>query len=225
MVASFSLYTIFMVVLALPCSIHALSISLSQRDPSTLDYTTAHSLGDSYDFHRRDGWMSYNVSSITPGSGSGKESNSGIAKRSEKARKKLEGSKKLKGLSVIGGAIEKIISVIITWYTGKDLLNPSCWAQPVWTPTDYSFVGAITEIGWKDSPQCLDFLELCHGSTRCVYIRVVDTCAGCAPGSRHVDLTKAAFTELADIDEGILSVDLRLASPPKKWNKDLWGPK
>ncbi|KAK0486921.1 Non-catalytic module family EXPN protein [Armillaria luteobubalina] len=224
MVASFSLSTNFMVVLALACSVQALSISLPQRDLQTINYTKTHSLGDSYDFHRRDGWISYNVSNITPRTGSGKEVNSGIAKRSEKARKK-KGSKKLKGLSVIGGAIRKIISAVITWYTGNDLLNPSCWPQPVWTPTDHSFVGAITEIGWEGSPKCFDFLELCRDPKKCIFVRVVDTCAGCAPGSKHVDLTKAAFTELANIDEGMLSVNLRFASEPKKWNEDLWGPK
>ncbi|PBK72607.1 hypothetical protein ARMSODRAFT_1015454 [Armillaria solidipes] len=215
-----------MVVLALACSVQALSISLPPRDPSTINYTTAHSLGDSYRFHRRNGWTSYNVSNITPRTGSGEEVNSGIAKRSEKAGKKLERNKKLKGeLDVIGGTIKNIMSAIITWYTGKDLLNPSCWPQPVWTPTDQSFVGAITETGWEGSPKCFDFLELCNGPKKCIFVRVVDTCAGCAPGSKHVDLTKAAFTKLASIDEGILSVELRLASQPKEWNKDLWGPK
>ncbi len=144
-------------------------------------------------------------------------------------------------------------------YTGKDLLNPSCWPQPVWTPTvcmnilcwycsvhqlfqDHSFVGAITERGWEGSPKCFDFLErelyrrffsaslktsflVCNGPKKCIFVRVVDTCAGCAPGSKHVDLTKAAFTELASIDQGVLSVDLRPAPEPKHWNEDLWGPK
>ncbi|KAK0190987.1 hypothetical protein F5146DRAFT_579322 [Armillaria mellea] len=231
-----------MVVLALACSVQALSISLQQRDPSTINYARTHSLDDAYPFHCDDGWMPYNVSNITPRTGSGEEVNSGIAKRSGKARKKLEGSKKLKGLAVIGGTINKIISAVITWYTGKDLLNPSCWPQPVWTPTDDSFVGAITEIGWEGSPKCFDFLErglylrfflasfmtpflVCNGPKRCIFVRVVDTCAGCAPGSKHVDLTKGAFTQLASIDEGVLSVALRPAPQPKKWNEDLWGPK
>lgn len=105
-----------MVVLALACSVQALSISLPRRDISTINYTTAHSLGDSYYFHRRDGWTSYNASSISPRTGSGEEVNSGVAKRSEKAGKKLGGSKKLKGeLAVIGGALKNIVSAIITW--------------------------------------------------------------------------------------------------------------
>lgn len=116
MVASFSLYTNFMVVLALACSVQALSISLPRRDITTINYTTTHSLGDSYYFHRRDGWTSYNASNISPRTSSGEEVNSGVAKRSEKTGKKLGGSKKLKGeLAVIGGALKNIVSAIITW--------------------------------------------------------------------------------------------------------------
>ncbi|KAK0468319.1 Non-catalytic module family EXPN protein [Desarmillaria tabescens] len=246
MVASFSLYTKFMVVLALACSAQTLSIPLPQRDPSPSIYTTAHSLGDSYHFHHQDGWMTYNASNLSTRSGSDEEIDSGLVKRSKEADKKLKGHKKLHGSkklkakpgkydfskafsasSVIGGAIKKIVNtvqVIITWYTGEDLLNPSCWPQPVWTPTDQSFVSAITEIGWEGRPKCFDFLELCNGPQKCIFCRVVDTCAGCAPGSKHVDLTKSAFSALADINVGLLTVQLRLASEPEVWNEELWGP-
>ncbi|KAK0206512.1 hypothetical protein DFS33DRAFT_594580 [Desarmillaria ectypa] len=240
MVASFSLCTKFMAILALACSVQTLSIPLPKRDPSPTNYTTVHSLGDSYHFRLQDGWMAYNISNFPTRSDS-EDINSGIVKRSGKAGKKLKGSKKLKGKlgkhefskafsasSVIGGTIKKIVNavqVIITWYTGKDLLNPSCWPQPVWTPTDQSFVSAITEIGWEGRPKCFDFLELCNGPKKCILCRVVDTCAGCAPTSKHVDLTKSAFAALADTDKGLLTVQLRIASEPKVWDIDLWGPK
>ncbi|KAL0582041.1 hypothetical protein V5O48_000099 [Marasmius crinis-equi] len=96
-------------------------------------------------------------------------------------------------------------SVTITWYTGQDLLRPSCWADEIWAPTDSSFVCAVTMEGWKDKPQCFKFLELCNGPEKCVFVRVVDTCAGCDKGSKHVDLTKSAFTALADLDQGRLN--------------------
>ncbi|KAL0070856.1 hypothetical protein AAF712_002077 [Marasmius tenuissimus] len=94
--------------------------------------------------------------------------------------------------------------VTITWYTGNDLLRPSCWANEIWTPTDSSFVCAVTLEGWKEKPQCFKFLELCNGPEKCIFVRVVDTCAGCTKGSKHVDLTKAAFSALASLDEGRL---------------------
>jgi len=115
--------------------------------------------------------------------------------------------------------------VTITWYTGKDLLNPSCWSTPTWAPTDESFACALTLEGWTDRPKCFKFLELCNSPKKCVFVRVVDSCAGCAPGSKHVDLTKAAFTQLADLNEGTLTVQMRQATDPDGWLTDLWGPK
>ncbi len=52
---------------------------------------------------------------------------------------------------------------------------------------------------------------------RCVFVRVVDTCAGCAKGSKHVDLTKNAFRQLADLDIGTLTVQMRVAKEPEEW--------
>ncbi|KAJ8483314.1 hypothetical protein ONZ51_g4778 [Trametes cubensis] len=138
--------------------------------------------------------------------------------------------------SVLSGGLTKIISsikgigkpepVTITWYTGHDLLNPSCWDNPNWHPTDASFAAALTLSGWTTKPKCFKFLELCHTSQKCVFVRVVDSCAGCAHGSKHVDLTKAAFSALADLNQGLLTVQMRQATEPKEgWVENYWGPK
>ncbi|KAI0796578.1 hypothetical protein C8Q75DRAFT_741587 [Abortiporus biennis] len=131
-------------------------------------------------------------------------------------------------------SIKKIISslkgvgkaepVTITWYTGHDLLNPSCWPNPTWAPSDASFACALTLEGWTTRPKCFKFLELCNGPKKCVFVRVVDSCAGCAKGSKHVDLTQAAFTQLASLDQGLLQVQMRQATDPEGWSEDLWGP-
>lgn len=47
-----------------------------------------------------------------------------------------------------------------------------------------------------------------------MFVRVVDSCAGCATGSKHVDLTQAAFKELSDLDTGLLQVQMREATDP-----------
>ncbi|KAI0750904.1 hypothetical protein C8Q80DRAFT_1268213 [Daedaleopsis nitida] len=135
----------------------------------------------------------------------------------------------LKGLGKIANSIKGIGKpepVTITWYTGHDLLNPSCWSNPTWAPTDQSFAAALTMDGWSTKPRCFKFLELCHSPQKCVFARVVDSCAGCAKGSKHVDLTKAAFSSLADPDQGILTVQMREATDPLHvWFEELWGPK
>ncbi|KAI0091917.1 hypothetical protein BDY19DRAFT_927405 [Irpex rosettiformis] len=136
---------------------------------------------------------------------------------------------KVSGLGKIVDSIKgvgKPEPVTITWYTGHDLLNPSCWSNPVWAPTDNSFAAALTLEGWTTKPKCFKFLELCNSPQKCVFVRVVDSCAGCAKASKHVDLTQAAFKELADLDTGLLTVEMRPATDPMDgWLEDLWGPK
>ncbi|OSD04342.1 hypothetical protein PYCCODRAFT_148891 [Trametes coccinea BRFM310] len=137
---------------------------------------------------------------------------------------------------VLSGGLSKVVNsikgigkpepVTITWYTGHDLLNPSCWDNTDWHPTDASFAAALTMEGWTTKPKCFKFLELCHSAQKCAFVRVVDSCAGCAKGSKHVDLTKAAFMSLADLNQGMLTVQMRPATDPEDgWLENLWGPK
>ncbi|KAF9263505.1 hypothetical protein L218DRAFT_835465, partial [Marasmius fiardii PR-910] len=177
-------------------------------------YSRSHSLGDSYTFDPRDGWRSVNVSDMSYKYRRDLQPSLQIE---PKASSKSHTEALLDPLSVKPGEHFRITGdsepVTITWYTGEDLKNPSCWLQSVWAPTDKSFVCAVTLEGWTDKPQCFKFLELCNGPDKCVFVRVVDTCAGCEKGSRHVDLTKAAFAALADLDTGRLEdVQMRPAS-------------
>ncbi|MBW0486221.1 hypothetical protein O181_025936 [Austropuccinia psidii MF-1] len=123
------------------------------------------------------------------------------------------------------------IPVVITWYTGHDLLNPYCAQRSKWTPTDNSLVIAVTQV-WSNRPQCGDFFELKvkgkhTGQTGVsVIARVVDLCGGCPPEVPHADLSKAAFTRLFNLDVGLASgLAMRKVSPPKKWNDALYGPR
>ncbi|KAF7967581.1 hypothetical protein HWV62_33743 [Athelia sp. TMB] len=201
-------------------------------------YSRAHSLGEGYEFHRRDGWESVSVSDLGYKYTNATATAPALAKRGKGKKghaKPPHGS----GDTGLGGALTHILGdvwnglkaigepepVIITWYTGHDLLNPSCWSNGKWHPTDASFAAALTLEGWTTRPKCFAFLELCNSPKKCVFVRVVDTCAGCAAGSKHVDLTRAAFGELASFDEGTLTVQLRGATEPSGWYEDLWGPK
>ncbi|KXN83718.1 hypothetical protein AN958_00860 [Leucoagaricus sp. SymC.cos] len=169
-------------------------------------YTRSHSFGDNYAFDPQDGWQIVNVTNLQ-----------------YKYRRDFNGEKheaSPKHHTGVGGAIQGALEdvwnglrgigvaqdVTITWYTGHDLLSPSCWSKSTWAPTDESFACALTLKGWADRPKCFEFLECC------------------AQGSKHVDLTKAAFKALADLDVGILTVKMRRATRPKTWNYRLWGP-
>lgn len=105
---------------------------------------------------------------------------------------------------------------------------------------DASFACALTLDGWTTKPKCFKFLEracyiqtlrhalfdawtVCNSPKKCVFVRVVDSCAGCAKASKHVDLTQAAFKELADLDTGLLTVQMRQATDPDGWYVYPWS--
>ncbi|KAF7331837.1 DPBB-1 domain-containing protein [Mycena kentingensis (nom. inval.)] len=211
--AAFSFLAVVYVAAALDV---ASGTGSSVRAIAKSKYTTAHSLGDSYTFDARDGWQSFNASDLAykyrrakPNSAPPK--NQGVV------------SKLLAAFAGLGG-IGEANKAIITWYTGHDLENPSCWPNTKWKPTDKSFCCATTLVGWKNKPKCFDFVEVCNGHSKCTFCRIVDTCAGCAKASHHLDMTQAAFTQLASLDEGLLTVQMRPATQPKEWHEDLWGP-
>ncbi|KAF9226455.1 hypothetical protein BS17DRAFT_748180 [Gyrodon lividus] len=202
---------------------------------TTVTPDNSHSLGTAYQFDPRDGWESvivtnlrYKYRSPEPNHNSPlatTKNSANALKRPSNATNKQPGTKGV--LKSFGDSLTHLMAgivaigkpepVTITWYTGRDLLNPSCWDQPNWAPTDKSFVAAVTQDGWTTRPKCFKFLELCKGSSNCTFVRVVDTCAGCAKGSKHVDLTQAAFESLAPLSEGVMTVQMRQATDPENW--------
>ncbi|KAJ7904417.1 expansin family protein, partial [Mycena olivaceomarginata] len=173
-------------------------------------YTQPHSLGDAYTFDPRDGWQTFNASN--PHSRRGPTKNDKKKTSSEKPKKGL-----FDALSQAVSKAYRDLWYARTGYTGHDLLNPSCWAQPQWAPTDDSFICALTLRGWNNKPMCFEFLEVCKTPKTCIFIRVIDTCAGCKADSHHLDLSKGAFKQLGNPDEGVLKVQFRSASKPNDW--------
>ncbi|OJA16981.1 hypothetical protein AZE42_00568 [Rhizopogon vesiculosus] len=244
------LATIFTIqVLASLADAAIMNITITQGVEDN-QYDKAHQLPETHSFDPRDGWQAITISnlnykyhashhkrhsfheSLHESSPSNTPANVDASKFKESPAKASNASTRVLRVvrslaSIFAGLVGKGSpqSVTITWYTGHDLENPSCWSNGEWSPTDKSFVGAVTMEGWTTKPECFKFIELCNDTKQCIFVRIVDTCAGCAKGSPHVDLTKAAFSNLADLDEGVLTVQMREATEPDKWNLDLWGPK
>lgn len=131
------------------------SVSLAARfgTPEVLSemaYSRAHSLGSNYTFHERDGWESTNISAFnslsrrslsasTTSNASLPLPEAGLPSLALKRTKKPSLADTLvhtinnawNGLRGLG----RTEQVKITWYTGEDLENPSCWAEPTWAPT------------------------------------------------------------------------------------------
>ena len=67
------------------------------------------------------------------------------------------------------------------------------------------------------SPDFL-FLAVCNMAKKCIFVRVVDTCAGCKPGSHHIDLPEVPFRELANPNDGVRDAYFREAEDPSIWS-------
>lgn len=115
---------------------------------SEMPYARAHSLGISYKFHERDGWEAVNISTLlSPRSLSGTHTLNSSLPLPEAGPPSLA-SKRTENPSLADTLVHTVNSVWnglrafghsekvkITWYTGQDLENPSCWAEPTWAPT------------------------------------------------------------------------------------------
>ena len=195
----------------LPSVVHALD-PRAVHDSLLARYTTAHSLGDNYQFDPRDGWQSVNISNlqykytrdygdpeddneeedtnVLVARASKKKSTSKTSKSKSKSKSKPKAKSKssstTSSVSKVASSFKKVLDslkgtgkaepVTITWYTGHDLENPSCWPNPKWAPTvrmgpadanvtllnchkDASMACALTLEGWTTKPKCFKFLE------------------------------------------------------------------
>ncbi|KAA1078653.1 hypothetical protein PGTUg99_007048 [Puccinia graminis f. sp. tritici] len=129
----------------------------------------------------------------------------------------------------------RAMRVVITWYTGQDLLHPACFVDSDnWAPTDDSMVAAVT-IVWPGQPPCGSFVRIQHHSdpSKHVLVRIVDKCGGCPPGQPHIDLTIGAFEKLYAQDVGLVEgLKAKVVSCPShinaNWSQeviDIYGPK
>jgi hypothetical protein len=112
---------------------------------SEMVYSRAHSLGNNHTFQEGHGWEPVLVSnphfrrSLSTADASLSLSEAGLPSLTSKRSKKPSLADSLvhtinsawNGLRGSGHSED----VKITWYTGQDLENPSCWAEPTWAPT------------------------------------------------------------------------------------------
>jgi hypothetical protein len=169
---SLTIFVLATALVLLSPGVHALD-PRAMHDSLVARYTTAHSLGDNYQFNPRDGWQSVNASNLqykysrdysNPDDDDGsnvlaardsktqsKSKSKSSSKSKSKSKPKPKSSTKAKSssasskVSKVTSSVKKIVDslkgvgetepVTITWYTGHDLENPSCWPNPTWAPT------------------------------------------------------------------------------------------
>ena len=115
---------------------------------SEMVYARAHSLGTHYTFHEDHGWEPVLVSSPRSRRSLSDSDAANTSLPLSETRLPSLASRKSKKPSLADTLVHTINSawnglrgsghtekVKITWYTGHDLENPSCWAEPTWAPT------------------------------------------------------------------------------------------
>ena len=115
---------------------------------SEMAHARAHSLGTNYTFHESHGWEPVLVSSPHFRRSLSGSDTANISLPLSEAGLPSLASKRSKKPSLADTLVHTINSawnglrgsghsekVKITWYTGQDLENPSCWAEPTWAPT------------------------------------------------------------------------------------------
>jgi len=111
-------------------------------------YARAHSLGSNYSFHENHGWEPVTVSNPRVRRSLSSSDTVNTSLIIPEAGLSSLASKRTKKPSLAGTLVHTINSawnglrgfgqsekVKITWYTGQDLENPNCWAEPNWAPT------------------------------------------------------------------------------------------
>jgi hypothetical protein len=175
--------TAALLFLSARAAVPASSPAHTDAPPSLIErrYARAHSLGDDYIFNPRDGWTNVTTSNLLYKYATPRADDVGphidTAADGLVARGVQALSDTLKSLFKGLKGTGKPEDVVITWYTGHDLENPSCWANTNWAPTvcnstitrvpcrllreqqDESFACALTMEGWEEKPACFKFLE------------------------------------------------------------------
>lgn len=115
---------------------------------SEMAYARAHSLGSNYTFHENHGWEPVTISNPRFRRSLSSSDTANTSLPLPEAGLPSLASKRTKNPSLAETLVHTINSawnglcgfgqsekVKITWYTGQDLENPNCWAEPTWAPT------------------------------------------------------------------------------------------
>jgi len=103
-----------------------------------------------------------------------------------------------------------------TWFEAVDLENSACYGRNGLRRYDAKssdFIGAMAMRGQSMCYKCIEITNERNGKS--VTVKIIDKCAGCEP-NKDIDLTKEAFTQLADLDEGRIPISWKACACPRR---------
>ncbi|CAG8541969.1 3169_t:CDS:1 [Paraglomus brasilianum] len=101
---------------------------------------------------------------------------------------------------------KRAVGAQITYYEGPDLKNSACYGRNglrVYNAKPSDFIGAM----WMNKfEMCYQCIEIKNGKVKTIVVKIIDKCAGCPKGHKNVDLTKGAFSKLANPIDGRVAI-------------------
>ncbi|CAG8690873.1 8306_t:CDS:2 [Dentiscutata erythropus] len=100
-----------------------------------------------------------------------------------------------------------------TFYKDNQLLNAACYGRNGLKPYNAKPTDYIAAIHMSDFEMCFKCIQVKNCETnKTTTVKVIDKCAGCAPGC--IDLTQTAFKCLAPLDQGVINIAWRPITCP-----------
>uniref|UniRef100_A0A1D1YVN6 Putative EG45-like domain containing protein 1 n=1 Tax=Anthurium amnicola TaxID=1678845 RepID=A0A1D1YVN6_9ARAE len=119
----------------------------------------------------------------------------------------------------LGGLTERANGAEITFYEGADLKNSACYGRNglrVYNAKPSDFIGAMSMSKFEMCYQCLE-IKNGKSKVKTIIVKIIDKCAGCPKNKKNVDLTKGAFSKLANPVDGRVAIMWRpLPNCPSK---------
>ncbi|RIB15007.1 expansin module family protein, partial [Gigaspora rosea] len=100
-----------------------------------------------------------------------------------------------------------------TYYEADQLQNAACYGRDGLKPYNAKPSDSIAAIPMTNFDFCFQCAEVKNVATgKSIIVKFIDKCAGCDPGC--IDLTKSAFSQLADPSCGVINIAWRTATCP-----------
>ncbi|CAG8809080.1 1759_t:CDS:2, partial [Gigaspora margarita] len=108
-------------------------------------------------------------------------------------------------------------NVHTTYYEADQLKNAACYGRDGIKPYNAKPSDSIAAIPMTNFNMCFQCAEVKNVATgKSIIVKFIDECAGCDPGC--IDLTKSAFSQLADPNCGVINIAWRTTTCPSDGN-------
>ncbi|KAG9285743.1 hypothetical protein G9A89_003422 [Geosiphon pyriformis] len=123
--------------------------------------------------------------------------------------------------STLNNIDKRDVNAQITFYQDNDLKNAACYGRNglrVYNAKNTDMIAAMAMDGLEMCYKCVEIKNHVK-SVKTIVVKVIDICGGC-PNKQNIDLTRSAFSKLAQLDQGRVNIVWR--PKPRCPTKGAW---